>query len=236
MYFLRLFSFVAFLLVFGVFQVSYADEVVEPVHHYEGHFVASSEDALRYLDDYSGQIGVISDKKTLAAGDLERIHELTYTLENAVDYLSAHKAAAQEKLDAVDEAIQAVHHASENHKEAEVRAWIEPLLSAVAGLKGDGAAESNVAVDPNKTQYDIVIKDHKFSPETLHVPAGKKIRLIVDNQDPTPEEFESHDMNREKIIGGGKKATIFVGPLKPGQYHYFGEFNEDSAQGYIIAE
>ncbi len=87
-----------------------------------------------------------------------------------------------------------------------------------------------------KDSYNIIIKDHKFSPEEITVPAGQKIKLIVDNQDPTPEEFESHDLNREKIIAGNKKATIFVGPLKPGKYHYFGEFNMDSANGYIIAE
>lgn len=87
-----------------------------------------------------------------------------------------------------------------------------------------------------RPSYDIVIKDHRFSPETITVPAGEKIKLKIDNQDPTPEEFESHDMNREKIIRGNSKATIFVGPLKPGKYHYFGEFNTNTANGYIIAE
>ncbi len=87
-----------------------------------------------------------------------------------------------------------------------------------------------------KEFYEIFIKDHKFTPETITVPAGQKIKLIIHNQDPTPEEFESYDLNREKIILGNKKATIFVGPLKAGKYHYFGEFNMDTANGYIIAE
>jgi len=87
-----------------------------------------------------------------------------------------------------------------------------------------------------KEFYEIIIKDHKFSPEETIVPAGVKIKLKVINQDPTPEEFESHDMNREKIIRGNKTATIFVGPLKPGKYHFFGEFNMDTANGYIIAK
>jgi plastocyanin len=85
-------------------------------------------------------------------------------------------------------------------------------------------------------EYSIVIKDHTFTPAELKVPAGQKVKLIVDNQDPTAEEFESHDMNREKIINGNTKATIFVGPLKPGRYHFFGEFNMDKANGYIVAE
>lgn len=88
----------------------------------------------------------------------------------------------------------------------------------------------------DKPTYEIIIKDHRFSPEEITVPAGQKIKLKVHNQDPTPEEFESHDMSREKIISGNSKATIFVGPLEPGRYHFFGEFNLDTANGYIIAE
>ncbi len=82
-------------------------------------------------------------------------------------------------------------------------------------------------------EYTIIIKDHKFSPSELTIPADKKIKLIVDNQDSTPEEFESHDLKREKIIPGNKKAIINIGPLTPGEYKFFGEFNEKTAQGVI---
>ncbi len=85
-------------------------------------------------------------------------------------------------------------------------------------------------------KYEIIIKDHRFKPAKLTVPAGKKIRLRVWNQDPTPEEFESYTLNREKIIRGNSKAVIFIGPLKPGRYEYFGEFNQKTAQGVIIAK
>lgn len=86
------------------------------------------------------------------------------------------------------------------------------------------------------TEFALVIKDHRFEPAELKVPAGQKIKLIVHNQDSTPEEFESHELNREKVISGGAKATIFVGPLKPGRYPFFGEFNEKTARGALIAE
>jgi hypothetical protein len=58
----------------------------------------------------------------------------------------------------------------------------------------------------------------------------------VDNQDATPEEFESHELNREKVIAGKSKATIFIGPLKAGSYPFIGEFNEATAKGVVIAE
>lgn len=84
--------------------------------------------------------------------------------------------------------------------------------------------------------YVIVIKEHRMNPTELQVPAGQKIKLVVDNQDATPEEFESHTLNREKIVPGNSKATIYIGPLKPGTYEYFGEFHQATAQGKIIAK
>lgn len=82
----------------------------------------------------------------------------------------------------------------------------------------------------------LVIKEHRFVPAEIRVPAGKKIKVMVDNQDPTAEEFESHALNREKVIAGNSKATIFIGPLAPGKYPFFGEFHEKTAQGVVIAE
>jgi len=73
-------------------------------------------------------------------------------------------------------------------------------------------------------------------PAEVKVKAGEKIKLIVDNQDSTPEEFESHSLKREKVIPGGQKATILIGPLKPGRYTFYGEFHEKTAQGVVIAE
>ncbi len=84
--------------------------------------------------------------------------------------------------------------------------------------------------------YTLIIKEHRFQPAELSVPAGKKIKLLIENQDSTPEEFESHSLNREKIIAGKSKATIYIGPLKPGSYSFEGEFNAKTAQGVIIAK
>ena len=82
----------------------------------------------------------------------------------------------------------------------------------------------------------LVIKNHRFEPSELKIPAGQRIKLTVHNQDSTPEEFESHSLNREKIIPGGAKASIFIGPLKPGRYTFFGEYNEATAKGAVVAE
>jgi plastocyanin len=85
-------------------------------------------------------------------------------------------------------------------------------------------------------EFALAIKNHRFEPAELKVPAGQRVKLIVHNQDSTAEEFESHSLNREKVIPAGSKASIFIGPLKPGRYTFFGEFNEATAKGAVVAE
>lgn len=83
--------------------------------------------------------------------------------------------------------------------------------------------------------YTLVIREHRFQPPELIIPAGKKIKLRIENQDTTPEEFESHALNREKVITGQSSTTLYIGPLDAGRYPFFGEFNAATAQGAIIA-
>jgi hypothetical protein len=85
-------------------------------------------------------------------------------------------------------------------------------------------------------EFALMIRDHKFTPSEITVPAGVKVKLIVDNQDPGAEEFDSHALNREKVIPGKSKATIFIGPLAPGRYPFMGEFNSSTAQGIVVAQ
>ncbi len=84
--------------------------------------------------------------------------------------------------------------------------------------------------------FTLEIQNHLFMPSTLVIPANTKVKIIVKNNDSTPEEFESYELNREKIIMGGAKAIIFVGPLPAGDYPFFGEFNPKTAQGMIRVE
>jgi hypothetical protein len=91
------------------------------------------------------------------------------------------------------------------------------------------------ADDPEQ-EVRIVIKDHRFSPSEVKVKANTKIKLLVSNEDPTAEEFESFSLNREKIIRPRQTGIIFLPPLKPGVYDFFGEFNPNTAKGRIVAE
>jgi plastocyanin domain-containing protein len=82
----------------------------------------------------------------------------------------------------------------------------------------------------------VTIKGHKFSPDEIHIPANQAVVLKVTNEDPTPEEFESHDFDVEKVIAGGQSAVIRLQPLDVGPYRFYGEYHEDTAQGVLVAE
>ncbi|MBK8286251.1 MAG: cupredoxin domain-containing protein [Ahniella sp.] len=90
-----------------------------------------------------------------------------------------------------------------------------------------------LAAHAEAPSFTIEIKGHLFYPAELEIPANTKVRLIVINRDPTPEEFESYELNREKVIMGGAQAVIFIGPLAAGDYPFFGEFNPKTAQGLV---
>jgi plastocyanin len=106
-----------------------------------------------------------------------------------------------------------------------------PLMLIALGA-GFSAPKALAADDT----FTLTIKDHRFDPSELQVPAGKKLKLVVKNLDPTPEEFESHDLKREKVIAGKGEATMAIGPLKPGTYKFVGEYHEGTAQGQIVAK
>lgn len=110
-----------------------------------------------------------------------------------------------------------------------MRLILFPTFAALALFAASAAAEA-------PPEFTLTLRAHRFEPAELVVPANQKIRIKVVNADPTPEEFESHELNREKVIPGNATALVFVGPLSPGEYPFFGEFNARTAQGKLIAK
>jgi len=106
---------------------------------------------------------------------------------------------------------------------------------ALAIVLGGMLAAGGTAVAADD-EIPLTIKDHRFDPAEVAVPAGKKVKLVVTNRDATPEEFESHALDIEKVIPGGTTATITDGPLDPGRYEFVGEFHEDSAKSAVVVK
>jgi hypothetical protein len=94
----------------------------------------------------------------------------------------------------------------------------QPLLAADAGI------------------IAIAIKDHKFEPTEIHVPANKPALFAITNNDQSVEEFDSTALKVEKVVAPHDTGMVRVRPLAPGRYKFMGEFHSDTAQGVVVAE
>ena len=83
--------------------------------------------------------------------------------------------------------------------------------------------------------YVLTLKDHRFSPNPIIVPAGQDIKLTVKNAQDSSAEFESSDLDREKAVEAGGEITVSIGPLDPGSYSYFDDFHRETT-GMIVAK
>ena len=94
-------------------------------------------------------------------------------------------------------------------------------------------ASSAFAADDS---YSLTLKDHKFTPAGLTIPAGKKVKITVKNLDATPAEFESDDFKAEKVIPAGKQVEILIGPLKAGTYEFHDEYHEAESKTQLTVK
>ncbi len=105
-----------------------------------------------------------------------------------------------------------------------------PLLSAVI-LSFATAAQAA----PAEQTVVLTLKDHRFSPASVEVPAGKRIRVELINRDAASEEFDSTDLRVEQDVTPNGRTSFIVGPLKPGTYSFMGELHADTALGEFKA-
>jgi len=108
-----------------------------------------------------------------------------------------------------------------------------PLAVAAALLAGLLASAAPARAED---VLQLEFRQHRFVPARITVPANVKFKLMVKNNDDTADEFESVDLNREKLVAPGQTITVFLGPLSPGEYKFFGDFHQDTAQGVMVAK
>ena len=106
-------------------------------------------------------------------------------------------------------------------------------LSALALTTLTLSASGAFAADDS---YGLTLKDHKFTPAGLTIPAGKKVKVTVKNLDATPAEFESDDFKAEKVIPAGKQVDLLIGPLKPGTYEFHDEYHEAESKTQLTVK
>jgi len=82
----------------------------------------------------------------------------------------------------------------------------------------------------------LLLKEHRFTPAEITVKANQAFALEVTNADGVADEFDSDSLKREKVIAGGQKGVVRVGPLAPGRYPFMGEYHAKTAQGAVIVQ
>jgi heme/copper-type cytochrome/quinol oxidase subunit 2 len=108
------------------------------------------------------------------------------------------------------------------------------LLAAMIGISAAMIAGTARAED--LPTYSITLKNHRFTPNEIHIPTGKPFFVLVTNADDTADEFEMNSPAVEKLIPPGDQGRVRIRPLAPGRFHFFGDFHQDTAQGVFISE
>lgn len=86
------------------------------------------------------------------------------------------------------------------------------------------------------SDYTLTLKNHQFTPANMVLPKDTRLKLTLINADKTPAEFESQDLGFEKIVPGGGTISVYVGPLGPGEYSFFDEFNQDESTASLTVK
>lgn len=110
------------------------------------------------------------------------------------------------------------------------------VASAVAIVAGLSAALPAAAPASSTEPFKLTLRDHRFEPARIQVPAGQVFTLRVENTDASPEHFDSRDLRIEKVIRGNSAGLITIRPLTPGEYHFIGVYNKKTAKGVIVAK
>ncbi|ART80621.1 DUF6746 family protein [Oceanisphaera avium] len=110
-----------------VMLASTAHATDERPSHFKGEDSPTWEVAQENLSEYNQRLAKLVNQDQLSADDLHQVHQLTYTLENALERM-------EEELEKVAETLEKVHVASETNKPDTVKKEGEKYLTDVEKL------------------------------------------------------------------------------------------------------
>jgi plastocyanin len=103
------------------------------------------------------------------------------------------------------------------------RLVLAPLLLAAA-----------VAARAEERAVSLAVGDEGFAPAEIEVVSGERLRLEVTNQTAAAIEFESFELNRERVVPPGQTATVYVSGLSPGRYEFFDDFHQARRGALVV--
>jgi hypothetical protein len=82
--------------------------------------------------------------------------------------------------------------------------------------------------------FRIEMKDGAITPLRIEAPANKPFKLELHNTGKTPVEFESIELNREKVLAPQSQSFIVFRKLSPGEYTFFDDFHPDAPKAVLV--
>ncbi len=102
------------------------------------------------------------------------------------------------------------------------------LTVAMPAIPAAAFAEGNA--------LQLRFENHRFTPQTIDVPAGQPLVLKVTNASGETIEFESFKLNREVAMTPGETITVRLPALSAGSYDFYDDFHQDVPEGSIVAK
>lgn len=112
------------------------------------------------------------------------------------------------------------------------RALLIPTLSALVVL----LCLPVFAQAEDLPTFKLEFADGHVVPTRLEVPVGKRFKIVVFNKGSSAIEFESVQLRKEKVLAPGADSFVVVAPLDAGEYRFFDDFHQSTAQGTIVAK
>lgn len=113
--------------IIGVMLCSAMASASERPAHFKGKEATTLSEAVALYTEHNQQLAVLIAKKQLTAEELFEVHQLTYTLENAVQKM-------QSEMTDIAAVLEEVHLASEKNDSATVKARAQVYLNKSAPL------------------------------------------------------------------------------------------------------
>src|SRR5262245_32174855 len=98
------------------------------------------------------------------------------------------------------------------------------LATLLVPLRGARADESGVP---------LMVDDGGFVPPEVTGPAGERFRIAITNRTDAAIEFESFELNRERVVQPGQTVAVYVSGLAPGRYEFFDDFHQ-TRRGMLV--
>jgi plastocyanin len=105
-------------------------------------------------------------------------------------------------------------------------ACLLPALGTALLLSGTAVADEGTV--------PVAVQDAGFAPREVEVPAGARVRLEVSNQTGAAIEFESFELNRERVVQPGQTVSVYVSGLSPGRYEFFDDFHQERRGALVV--